>query len=154
MKEARDFQRGLVYKSEDQAFDKRKEPEFQTIEQCYLVVDKIINCNYWKSYNGVKKIYIKDGRGRRRACAWSKGIHGKRNEISLPKWSRSTWIIIHECAHILTSKTDKGTAPHGAVFCTHYVNLVGQILGYYAQSLLESRFDENGVKVIKQREAA
>lgn len=58
---------------------------------------------------------VGDGRGRRHAC-------GSRKAIELPRWARTTPIVLHECAH--------GLAPdgHGPRFVAAHVALLEHFL--------------------------
>ena len=139
-KKKRDFQRSKVYKAEDEAFTelgmyKGDEPEFKTTDECKKWIKENV-LPLLKDY-GIKKVVVKDGRGRRRA-----GAFGDRMTITLPKWSRRRWVILHEMAHI-PMPNDEG---HGDMFCALYILLVRALLGgEYAEKLIE-KFDEHGVR--------
>ena len=143
----RDFQRSAVYKSESL-------PDgvmFESMNECKEYGQVIVNSDYWKSQKGRKRFTLKDGRGCSNATASSKGIHrDKRKDIvTLPKWARKKWVIIHEFSHLLTNMTDFGTSPHGAVFCKHYLLLVKELLGQDQYEMLIGKFNDNGVKYLK-----
>jgi predicted nucleic acid-binding Zn ribbon protein len=131
----------------------------------------------WKalgfSHLGVFEHYpltIKDGRGRRRGGAFAFD-----NTIALPKFSRLTWYLLHELAHIATSyihdfaydeydedgggwpgyedpKTGgvvltKSVASHGPEFTGIYLYLLDEILGPEVSGPLTAAFEECKVKV-------
>ena len=63
-----------------------------------------------------------DGRGRRHAC-------GSREVIKLPRWARTRTIVLHECAHGMSSDG------HGPGFVRAYVTLLCQFLGHERATL-------------------
>lgn len=65
---------------------------------------------------------VTDGRGRRHAC-------GSRQVIKLPRWSRTTAVVLHECAHGLAADM------HGPVFAAVYVELLARFAGLDADRL-------------------
>lgn len=65
---------------------------------------------------------VADGRGRRHAC-------GSRQVIKLPRWSRTTAIVLHECAHGLAADM------HGPVFVAVYIELLVHFAGLDADQL-------------------
>ena len=105
-KRPRDFQRSKVYSWERAVFGRPTEK--LTLEQCAELAKKL--CGF--------KVTVKDGRGRRKACAYY-----ERRTISLPKWARCEWVVIHECAHLLT---DLDHAAHGAHYMKAYIGLLEQ----------------------------
>lgn len=60
---------------------------------------------------------IEDGRGRRHAA-------GSRQVIKLPRWARTRPIVLHECAHGLS------TDAHGPDFVRVYLELLAAFLGW------------------------
>jgi hypothetical protein len=80
-KRLRDFQRSKVYSWERAVFGRPTEK--LTLEQCAELAKKL--CGF--------KVTVKDGRGRRKACAYY-----ETRTIALPKWARCEWVVIHECA--------------------------------------------------------
>ena len=142
----RDFQRSAVYKSE-KGFSYKV--EFETLDQCKEYAALIVNSEYWISQKGRKRFKITDGSGCSHARACSKGVQGVADVVTLPRWSRMRWCIIHEFAHLLTDMTDKGTSGHGAVFCKHYLMLVKELLGQEHYDMLVSNFNENNVKYLR-----
>jgi len=103
-KRPRDFQRSKVYSWQQSVFGRPTEK--LTLEQCAELAEKI--CGF--------KVIVKDGRGRRKACAYQ----GSRT-IALPKWARNERVVIHECAHLLT---DREHASHGAQYMKNYIELL------------------------------
>lgn len=103
-KRPRDFQRSKVYSWERAVFGRPTEK--LTLAQCAELAQKL--CPF--------KVTVKDGRGQRKALAY----HASRT-ISLPKWSRNEWVVIHECAHLLTGQE---YASHGAQYMKVYIELL------------------------------
>lgn len=64
-------------------------------------------------------------------------------------WATTRWVVIHECAHVLQYRKDRGkeTAAHGPQFCRTYLDLVQKWDGWDARQLLAKGFGEKRVKV-------
>ena len=105
-KRPRDFQRSKVYSWERAVFGRPTEK--LTLAQCTELARKL--CGF--------KVIVKNGRGRRKACAYY-----ETRTISLPRWARCEWVVIHECAHLLT---DLEHAAHGALYMKNYIRLLEQ----------------------------
>lgn len=73
--------------------------------------------------------------GQRRALAHAD------NRITLPKWARSYWVVLHEMAHRLTPHDEA----HGPRFVGVLIGLVCRWLDYDAASLMRLA-DERGVR--------
>lgn len=145
----RDSQRSKVYSCEyvlrDAGMVGRE--RLETVEEMQAWVNKLLASAWWKKhYRSVSKVTVKDGRGQRRALA-----HTWRNTISMPKWSRSKGVIIHELAHLVTPLA----APsHGWEFCANYLELVRHFLGQADHDALKEAFDKRKVKYRKPRQRA
>lgn len=74
-------------------------------------------------------------RGQRRALAYAS------HRITLPRWARNPWVILHEAAHRLTPRDEA----HGPRFVGVLIGLVCRHLGFDANDLM-ARADEMGVK--------
>jgi hypothetical protein len=107
MRKQRDFQRSKVYAWERQMF-----PQMHT-ENLNLYECKLTASNLYG-----KRVKVKDGRGRRNACAFARGYP----TIALPKWARNEVVICHEVAHLLHRFDD--TPWHGARFMRSYIELL------------------------------
>ena len=68
---------------------------------------------------------VEDGRGRRHAA-------GSRLAIKLPRWARRRSIVLHECAHGLS------TDGHGPDFVRTYLDLLVDFMGFERARLEES----------------
>jgi len=129
-KPPRDFQRSKVYSWERAVFGRPTEK--MTIDQCVEFAEKI--CGF--------KVEVKDGRGRRKACAYRNS-----RTISLPRWARCEWVVIHECSHLLTPNE---FASHGAEYMGIYIEMLekhGPASGFpYGLAESAKRF---GLRVLK-----
>lgn len=67
----------------------------KTVAECQAYVDRITTSDWWTTRHRYWKVPVKDGRGRRSACASWDG------SISLPLWARTPSTILHELAHVL-----------------------------------------------------
>ena len=139
MRVNRDSQRSKVYKAENQVFS-FKEEKLETMAQAQLVVNEVINSDYYKSNKGWKRVKLSDGRGSRRAFYYYDD-----RRVSLPKGSRMRWVIIHEMAHCLTHKTVGDDVGHHGSFCTHYANMVSELIGVDKARELTKAFRRNKV---------
>jgi putative metallohydrolase (TIGR04338 family) len=117
----RDFQRSKVYAWEYKQFPKMKSGGM-TLDECKALAAKLYGA----------RVLVKDGRGRRNACAFtSKRLPA----IALPKWARTPEVVAHEVAHWLA----KGQGPaHGGFFLGHYIAILAEHLGHDKAALTES----------------
>jgi putative metallohydrolase (TIGR04338 family) len=156
----RDSQRQKVYDAEDLVFHKSLPPEYETVAECQEFVDHVTASDVWTKVLGVRTwapVKVRDGRGRRRA-----GARSEDDELLLPRWSRSRWVILHELAHIANDyihnfdlDEDTGdleieytTAPHGPEYAGIYLYLVRGFLFVADHDRLEAAFREGKVKII------
>lgn len=87
---------------------------------------------------------VKDGRGRRRAGATT-------SFITMPVWSRSKWVVLHELAHVITCREHPSAAGHGWEYCEVYLRLVRCVLGVEAHKQLKASFKAHRVRFRKPR---
>jgi putative metallohydrolase (TIGR04338 family) len=137
----RDSQRSKVYRSE------RVLRQFANPLPTITDIEKFITKEMSRKRiidkypDAVRSIVVADGRGRRRACAY-----GGR-QISMPKWSRNTHIVIHEVAHIISARHyGHQIAGHGWEYCSVYLDLVRHIMGVEAFETLKQSFKDHKVK--------
>jgi putative metallohydrolase (TIGR04338 family) len=163
----RDSQRQRVYDAEAFAFEGtgRDEefktlPDYKTVAECQQYVDCVTSSDTWTKVLGVETydpVTVRDGRGSRSPTAFVED-----DFISLPRWDRRRWAILHELAHIATfyrhdqyyddeyggQILERTTADHGPEYAGVYLFLVRSFLGEEAhQALLES-FGTHRVKVV------
>lgn len=112
----RDFQRARVYRWEQEhVFPHASEP--LSLIACRALVERAYR---WREAPGNDPAWspprVTDGRGRRHAC-------GSREVIKLPRWARTTAIVLHECAHGMADDQ------HGPTFVGAYVALLEEFAG-------------------------
>lgn len=138
MSRRRDSQRSRVYAWERKATPLSVwEPVFKTVEEAGAWLAPI-----WRKERGrVGQSFapmpaVKPGHwGQRRALAHHN------HTISLPKWARSPWVVLHEAAHRLTPDDEA----HGARFVGVLIGLACRHLDLDADTLMRAA-DEAGVK--------
>jgi putative metallohydrolase (TIGR04338 family) len=94
-------------------------PEF-TWAETLAYVERVTRSRWWRCRlpRGVR---VKDGRGTRIARGgWGTG----RPTVNLPRWARTRLVILHELAHVLTSRPGREVAAHGPEFAKTYLELV------------------------------
>ena len=108
----------------------------QTLEECNAFMAPI-----WTSERGrygrarvPAPLIERPARGQRRALAHAS------HRITLPKWARNPWVILHEMAHRLTPVDEA----HGPRFVGVLIGLLARHAGYRAQALMEAA-EEMGV---------
>jgi putative metallohydrolase (TIGR04338 family) len=139
---ARDSQRGKVYAAENAAFDKSKSEDL-SVAECQAFIDKCLNSKGLQSKypKATRRYKVTDGRGRRTAC-YAPLI----NQLRVPRWARSRWVLLHELAHALVFSFSDSHAPHGWEFCECYLYLVRVFLGRWAEDALKAEFKARRVR--------
>lgn len=89
-------------------------------------------------------IVVLDGRRRRTAFGSSNG------SISMPRWSRSQLVILHEIAHVVTGEGRKVRA-HGRHYCSNFLALIRHELGAEAADEMKRLFKEHRVKYTRPK---
>ena len=117
----RDNQRSKVYEAERIIFHRGQ--EFKNMKDINKYVNHICKSMFWKKLNGSLDIDVKDGRGRRKPCAFNSYT------IALPRWGRQEAVILHELTHTLISFNGYYLAHHGNEFAKMYLNLVRHYMG-------------------------
>lgn len=142
MRRPRDTQRSRVYAWEREACAalmgrSEFEPEFKTLEECQAYADPI-----WRKERGrvglagqVAPSIERPNMGQRRALAHAD------HRITLPRWARNRWVILHEMAHRLTPR-DEG---HGPRFVGVLIGLLARWCDLDATELMRMA-EESGVK--------
>jgi len=152
----RDTQRSKVYKAERVAFRDHAEanerlPEIADIERFVKHVWSLKRVQdafpravvEWR----LGRPEVHDGRGRRSPC-------GAMGFISMPKWSRNKWIVLHELAHVISRRIDCYIAGHGWEYAACYLTLVRLVLGVEAHDLLKAQFKAHRVRYSQPRKRA
>jgi putative metallohydrolase (TIGR04338 family) len=135
----RDTQRSRVYTWERRAHPPihSQDERFQSVEDCAAYMLPI-----WRSERGRYGLpnkappeIARPHRGQRRALAHSS------HKITLPRWARNEWVMLHELAHRLTPRD----AGHGPRFVGVLIGLLARHAGQDADELM-ALADEMGVK--------
>jgi putative metallohydrolase (TIGR04338 family) len=155
----RDSQRKRVYTAERAAFpdcSETSDPTLPTVEDIERYVKKVwgskrVQAAFPRStlhYSRVPE--VADGRGCRRAIAY--GTY----QITIPKWARREWVVLHELAHIIVERErlhpKNEIADHGWHFCEVYLKLVLYMMGREAHDALKASFKKHKVKFTQPRE--
>jgi hypothetical protein len=132
----RDNQRSRVYAWE-RRFRERWGTHYETIDEAAAWLAPI-----WRSERG------RVGLAKQRAPMVARPHRGQRaalahddHRITLPRWARSQWIILHEAAHRLTPDDE----PHGPRFVGVLMGLLCRRLDLDADELMRAA-DEAGVR--------
>ena len=135
----RDSQRSKVYRAE-RVLDSFDNQRFECTKEIREFINKIVNETWFKVYfRPIETIDIRDGRGRL-AAGGDRRKYGV--FLTMPKWSRKTWVILHELAHGLQPVA---SAAHGPEFCAIFVYLVKQAMGAKAAGALCESFRKHRV---------
>ena len=138
----RDQQRKRLYVAETflGAVSRRR---IETVPEIQAYVDELCEERWFKKRWGGHHVVVKDGRGRRRACAIG-------NVIKMPRHARFEWVVIHEVAHTLTPAP---LAWHGPYFASVYQELIRFRLGKAIADRLETHFLIHRVRHTPRRES-
>lgn len=111
----RDSQRAKVYRAQEQL---PKGKHLETVAEMQAYVDKMHSTRWFqKRWFRPYSIKVKDGRGRRHACAWW-------DQIKMPKWSRYEIYVLHEIAHLMPKGVNYAVASHGREFVRNFIALL------------------------------
>lgn len=146
----RDTQRKKVYNAEAVLLRFAKPLREITDIEKYLrkqLARKAITSRYPDAAEAMR---VKDGRGTRKALAY--GTYA----ISIPLWARNEAIVLHEAAHVITSRhiDRRKASAHGWQFCETLLVLVRFIMGREAHDALKQSFKDHKVRFSKPRERA
>lgn len=134
----RDAQRSKVYQWEFDTFrddlEKRNTPDFLTLSECRALAADLYG----------KQVVVKDGRGRRNACAYDRRLP----TIALPTWARTPWVIAHEVAHLNMNLIDRDLPGHGSLFMRENVRLLARV-GVDTERALWQSAKDYGLKVTR-----
>jgi len=140
----RDNQRSKVYKAENAIWSKDGDGDM-TIQEIEGLLDEIwenrLIHNEFMPFR--HRPQVADGRGCRKA-------RGGADRITMPKWARRRWVVLHEAAH---SVHIQGSSPleayHGPEFCKIYLRLVEIYMGFEARQKLAASFRKHRVKIAR-----
>lgn len=134
-KRPRDSQRQKLYNAEG-VLAQFSRP-LLTVPEIQAYVDNLVKQKWFRDRYGKRIIPVKDGRGTRNAYGWHSG------PISMPRWSRQEYIVLHEVCHVVSSGFD---AAHGPEFAGRFATIVFYALGREAEQALLDSYAEHGVK--------
>ncbi|MEM7167617.1 MAG: hypothetical protein AAF581_19345 [Planctomycetota bacterium] len=138
----RDQQRARLYDAEEGVDAGRV---FVSLDDTQAFVDSITTSAFWERIpNAPRVIRVRDGRGRRHACAADAWFGA---ELRLPRWSRNQLIVLHELAHTITPSH---CASHGPEFAGAYLHLVRRFLSEEHYDALHESFRRADVQVSPQ----
>lgn len=143
----RDMQRSKLYKAEQAWRAAIGDKQFPTKLAAWAFIERVERSKWFRRTYGVRKFNVHDGRGRTSAAAW-----GSRN-ITLPRWSRTPAVILHEIAHCVTNTEhgQVGVAGHGWQYAHEYLRLVRHFMGVEAYRKLRGHFVVGRVRYKKPR---
>lgn len=144
MRRIRDYQRAKVYRAERMAWERVPGSKFNHLDHVQAWIDEIVNSRWFRGQfpSRISRlgVTVKDGRGRRKACA-----NGR--TIKLPRWARSDWVTLHELAHVISDhQRGPARAAHGREFCKVYKTLVARWMGTEAFRALTDAYRECRVR--------
>jgi len=144
MPRPRDFQKSRIYKAENRIHEALKErgldAKMESIPEVDAFVKHVTQSRFWKSKTipnfaaRGKPVRVKDGRGRRIACAgWSAlGYY-----VALPKWARTKLTTVHEMTHVACYHN---RVSHGRMFARTMLAMTRRFLGKEAGDLLAEQY--------------
>lgn len=139
----RDPQRGRFYKAENHAFPESRDGGM-SYEETVGYVTKVWRSAWtqkrFKRARTFKPPEVADGRGTR----WARG---SLTRLNLPKWARTTPVILHEVCHAL----HHDEAAHGWAFAQRYLALVQHFLGRQDAQRLKASYRQHKVRYKKPR---
>lgn len=152
MKRPRDFQRSRLYAWERQVSKRLAIDMFAeqlTLDEARSFVERVWREERTRYGHANREAPpVKDGRGRRKAG-------GSLRAITLPRWSRNPWVVLHEMAHAVTQSETLGEHPpggwHGEHFLGCLIGLACRHMGLPREILLGSaleaglRVDQNSI---------
>jgi hypothetical protein len=139
----RDVQRRRLYHAERQV-SAYKRDLLPTIPDIELFVDQML-ASHWLRTQFTPKVLeqIRVVSGRQNRTAYACG-----STISMPRWARSKFIVIHEVCHVVCDRYfgNDFIAGHGVEFATLQVAMVTHFLGEQDGRELHQAFMRYGVK--------
>lgn len=134
----RDSQRSKLYKAEHVAWIDRQ-TRYDDLDACVEYLRKVWTSEWTRSQFDRARAWplpkVVDGRGTRSAT-------GSIRRINLPRWARTDWVILHECAHALTPERPA----HGRAFARTFLALVQHFIGVEAGTALKHAFKAHRVR--------
>ncbi len=147
MKPPRDSQRARLYAAERVAFEAEyRVLRLETLPAVRAFLDGVLADSRFRAvYGHFSSVRLKDGRGTRHAYA-AYDQETRAVLFSLPRWSRTRPIVLHELAHVASLHRHGRIAPHGPEFAAVYIELVERHLGRIAALRLKRLFRVHRVR--------
>jgi putative metallohydrolase (TIGR04338 family) len=142
MSKTRDNQRAKIYRAEREGLGGLSYL-FKDLKDVNKYIDYILRSSYWKKLNGSPYIDVRDGRGRRSACAFNK------HTIALPRWARTDVFVLHELTHTVVNFNYTKVADHGREFAKEFLGLVKRFMGKECYLILKESYKKNHVHYTK-----
>lgn len=146
-REERDSQRSRVYKADDSLKPFAEPlPSVKDVERFVKHVwqSKRLH-NEWTKCRPDWLPYVKDGRRCRRALGGAGGI-------TIPRWARSSDIVLHELSHTITQRHfGRIVAGHGWQYCSIYLKLALWFMSREAHDALKASFKTHKVRFTEPR---
>lgn len=148
----RDSQRARVYAAERKAFGAAfyAKVDDVSLEGLQRLVDRVTGSATWKKLFHRNPKVIVPGRVEVRPGYAARAAFARCGTITLPKWSRTLPIILHELAHVVAG----GAVGHHWPFASHYIDLVGVFMGAEAKRTLKQQFKAHRVRFTPPRKRA
>lgn len=144
----RDTQRARLYKADDVLAQWSKPlPKVADMERFVKKVwsSKRLKASYPKAMK-IRPPAVKDGRGH------SRNATGGYWEIDMPRWSRTTAVVLHELAHVITQREFPAAAAHGWEYSGVYLRLALLFMGREAHDAFKKSMKEHRVRFTAPRE--
>lgn len=150
----RDNQRSKLYAAESVL--KGVGQRWESVQEVQEYVDRVTDRAYVRRHYPLgmsltmsrglvnNRIEVLDGRGRRSGAAYG-------YTITLPRFARTEYYVLHEVAHILTRNRYGRVAAHGWQFAATELDLVRHMMGHEAEDMLRQSFRAHRVKFRKPR---
>lgn len=135
----RDTQRSRVYSAESALVSSPNNKRYPTLLEIEKYLSRVTQTKWFQKRFRSIDITLADGRGCRWARCWNGAVTTR---LVLPKWARSTYVILHELSHGVQPRP---SAAHGPEFCGVFLALVRKFMSKEDAALLEKRFRERRV---------
>lgn len=146
-KSPRDYQRSKQYKAEHSI---TAQPEYKkwigdrsmgaVKDYLYKVYNDPFFREQWPHARAPEALVLHNGGGRKMAAA------GWDHWLSLPRWARHEYVVLHEVAHLLCYPHDHRHSPHGRMFCTTFLELIRYFMGFDVFLATRQAFIDHDVK--------
>ena len=136
----RDSQRQKLYDAERDVAEFEKMHRLESMFEIEAYVRCVTRDAWFVRHYGEHTIQVRDGRGHRRATG--NYLLGR---ITMPTWSRSKMITLHELVHACV-RCPRDEGAHGRNFARAYLAVVGHFLGREVGAKLKVAMAAHGVR--------